>query len=120
MTQAVPQRLPLLSLLFGFSPRVDRRSYTVCGVVLMLVKYHVVRVVGISDTLLAAWSDAIIHRIHRRVLAHVERLSETGYRAATHWRRSSACDSVQGIIGSLCPVGSCLGSSAGGSRCSRR
>jgi hypothetical protein len=23
------------------------------------------------------WSDAIIHRIHRRVLAHVKRLSET-------------------------------------------
>ena len=39
MAQAAPQRSPLLSLLFGFSPRVDRRTYIVCGVVLMLVKY---------------------------------------------------------------------------------
>ena len=39
MTQAVPRRSSLLSLLFGFATRVDRRTYVISGVLLMLAKY---------------------------------------------------------------------------------
>lgn len=39
MTQAVPRRSSLLSLLFGFAIRVDRRTYVISGVLLMLAKY---------------------------------------------------------------------------------
>src|SRR4029453_11722348 len=39
MTQAVPRRSSLLSLLFGFAIRVDRRTYVISGVLLMVAKY---------------------------------------------------------------------------------
>jgi hypothetical protein len=50
MTQAAPRLSPTLSLLFGFAARVDRRTYVVCGVALMLAKYLLDAIVAWAAT----------------------------------------------------------------------
>jgi hypothetical protein len=50
MTQAVPRRSSLLSLLFGFATHVDRRTYVISGVLLMLAKYSLDAIVAWAVT----------------------------------------------------------------------
>ena len=62
---------------FSLTRPVDRRFYAASGFSLVLFKYAVdCGLVLFPQLYRNLWSDALIHRIHRRVLEHVKLVSE--------------------------------------------